>query len=445
MTPGARIKAATEILEHLMRTGEPADRHLKGWGAKNRYAGSKDRRFLRELIFNAQRHRASYEAAMGEGSPRALTLAAVRWGQDFDVEALAKVCTGEGHNAPALSDVEKAALAPDAAPEVIEWPAWTLEELGQGRADEETQALARALNEIAPLDLRVNAAKAERGAVLNALEAVGFGAKAAALSPLGIRIERTATDMESQNVRGLPLFQDGRIEVQDEGSQLVSLLAGAKPGDQVVELCAGGGGKTLVLGAALDGKGQLYACDTNEQRLRAGQMRVKRAGLHVVQPKVISSWDPASDASKGGPDPDLEEIEGKADLVYLDVPCSGSGAWRRQPDGKWNLTPERLEEFLGVQAAILRRGARLVKPGGQLVYVTCSVFARENGTQVRAFLDTAIDFAAQPIRQLWESNISQPFPDALEGGVVDDNFLQLSPPVSGTDGFFFAAFTKTPG
>jgi 16S rRNA (cytosine967-C5)-methyltransferase len=424
-----------------MRSGEPADRYLKKWGAKNRYAGSKDRRFLRELIFDALRHRASYAKAMGGADARALTLAAARWGRGFAPADIDAACTGEGHNAPALTAAEKAALAAEAAPDMPEWPEWALAELGQGRDEAETAALAAALNEIAPLDLRVNTAKAKRHEVLAALEAVGFPAKPCAFSPIGIRIARSAAEMESQNVRGLPLFRDGRIEIQDEGSQLVALLAGVTPGAQAIELCAGGGGKTLVLGAGLEGKGQLYACDTDEKRLAAGQTRVRRAGLHVVQPKRITPWDPGA----GGEDPDLEDLNAKMDLVYLDVPCSGSGAWRRQPDGKWNLTAERLEELIAVQAAILRRGARLVKPGGRLVYVTCSVFARENADQARAFLAQTEDFAPLPVPQLWESHISAPFPSALEGGLVDDTGLQLSPTQSGTDGFFFAAFTRHSG
>ncbi len=438
MTPGARIKAATEILEHLARTNEPADRYLKSWGSRNRFAGSKDRRFLRELTYDALRHRASYAQAMGDDSPRALALAAMRWGQDLALDALAEVCTGEGHNAASLSDAERSALEADAAPDVLEWPTWTLDELARGRGEDEKSAIAKALNETAPVDLRVNVAKAKRDDVLAALEAVGFGAKPARFSPAGIRVARKQGEMQGQNIRALPLFRDGRIEIQDEGSQLVALLAGVKPGMQVIDLCAGGGGKTLVLGNALEGSGQLFACDINETRLKAGQERVRRAGLHVVQPKLIAPWDP----TQGGTDPDLEELAGKADLVFLDVPCSGSGAWRRQPDGKWNLTLEKLDEFVATQAAILRRGAQLVKPGGRLVYVTCSVFERENADQIRGFRQQTDEFEIEKISALWESAISKPFPKALDAGFVEGGFLQLSPNISGTDGFFVAVLTR---
>lgn len=437
MTPGARIKAATEIFTEIATSGQPADQYLKAWGTKNRYAGSKDRRFLRSLIFSCLRHRASYAATMGSDDPRAIVLAGMRWAEGFDLPALDAACSGEGHAAAPLSDAERAALTADTPTLSLEWPEWALEELRKGRDKAEADALAVALNEVAPLDLRVNAAKAKRDQVLMALEAVGFPVKPTPLSPMGLRIARDESSMEGQNIRALPLFRDGRIEVQDEGSQLVALLGGVSPGEQVVELCAGGGGKTLVLGERLNGKGQLYAFDTDKARLARGQERVKRAELHVVQPRQITPWEAAE-----GADPELAELEGKADLVYLDVPCSGSGAWRRGPDGKWALTPERLAELVGTQAAILRRGARLVKPGGRLLYVTCSVFATENQDQIARFLQQTDEFEPQSIPEIWAAHISNPFPSALEGALVPTGGIQLSPISSGTDGFFAAAFTR---
>ncbi len=441
MTPGARIKTAGEILEALSTSREPADRYLRSWGSKNRYAGSKDRRFLKAVVFDVLRHRASYAEAMGSDDPRGLALAAVRWGQEFSLEEVAKACTGARHDAPKLSDAERTALSPGAAPDVLEWPTWGLEELGKGRSEEETAKLARALNTMAPLDLRVNLSKAKRDDVLGALEAVGFAAKPSLFSPRGIRISRGEGEMESKNIRALPLFSDGRIEIQDEGSQLVALLAGAKPGMQVIELCAGGGGKTLVLAEALEKSGQVFACDTDPARLRNGQERVKRAGISNVQPLQITPWE-----AEAGDDPELEDHAGKADLVYLDVPCSGSGAWRRQPDGKWRMAQEDLDALNATQSAILKRGARLVKPGGTLVYVTCSVFARENADQINTFLEQAGDFEAQDIAKLWESNIAAPFPaileSAVEPGLVAGSYLQLSPVISGTDGFFTAVLKR---
>jgi len=437
MTPGARIKTAAEIIQDLNASKEPADRYMRSWGTKNRYAGSKDRRFLKAVIFDVQRHRASYAAAMGSDDPRALTLAAMRWGQDFSVDEIAKACTGARHDAEKLSDAEKTALTPGAAAEVLEWPQWALEELAHGRSKEDADDLARALNKLAPLDMRVNSAKADHDDVLAALEAVGFAAKPSPFSPVGIRITRTEGEMESQNIRALPLFRDGRIEVQDEGSQLVAMLAGAKPGMQIIELCAGGGGKTLVLGEALEKSGQIFACDTDPNRLRNGQERVKRAGLSNVQPQQITPWNANGDA-----DPDLEMHVGKADLVYLDVPCSGSGAWRRQPDAKWRLAPEDLEGIAQTQAEIIDRGARLVKPGGLLAYITCSVFARENADQVQAFLERNLGFEALDIAPLWESNIAAPFPKSLAPALVKKNLLQLSPVNGGTDGFFAAILKR---
>ncbi len=438
MTPGARIKAASDILSELERTGQAADRYLKSWAGKNRYAGSKDRRYLRDLVFTVLRHRASYESAMGQGTPRALVLAGARWGMGASCDDLAAVCNGEGHNAEPLNDAETKALLADTPPEAIEWPAWALEELARGRTDDATQALALALTDIAPLDLRVNTSKTDRATALAALEAVGFPAKATPFSPVGIRIERKIGAMDGQNVRALPMFMDGRIEVQDEASQLATLLAGAKSGMQVIELCAGGGGKTLVLGAAMGRSGQIIACDVDERRLKAGQTRVKRAGLHNVQPKLISDWAPDGSST----DPDLEEFVGRADLVLLDVPCSGSGAWRRQPEGKWNLDKDAVDQLVETQRRILQRGAALVKPGGRLAFVTCSVFARENTDQVQWFLEQLPEFSIEPCDAAWESDISEPFPVALKDGLGETGSIQLSPTLSGTDGFFVALFRR---
>lgn len=440
MTPGARIKAATDILIELERTGTPADRFLKQWATKNRYAGSKDRRFLKELVYDVLRHRMSYEGAMEDASPRALVLAGVRWGQKIPLEEIDSACTGEGHAAAPLSDAEREALSAEAAAEVVEWPDWALEELEVGRSKEAAEALALDLTDIAPLDLRVNIAATDRQTVLSALEAVGFPVKPAPFSPIGIRIERNIGEMDGQNVRALPLYLDGRIEVQDEASQLVGMIPGAPKGGQVVELCAGGGGKTLVLSTQMGRTGQIIACDVDERRLKAGQSRVKRAGLHNVQPKHISAWTPDGSSA----DPDLEDFSGKADLVFLDVPCSGSGAWRRQPDGKWNMDRERLDQLIGIQRDILLRGARLVKPGSLMAYVTCSVFARENAAQVAWFLEHSADFSAEPVKAAWEANVSSPFPVALDAGLGEAGTLQLSPDISGTDGFFIALLRRAP-
>ncbi len=440
VTPGARIQAAIDILNDLEQTGLAADRYFKNWAAKNRYAGSKDRRYLRELVFHVLRHRASFEGAMGAATPRALALAGARWGMEASAEEIASCCNGDGHNAQPLSGEELAALQADTAPEVVEWPVWALEELKPGRTDDQVEELALALTDIAPLDLRVNTAKIDRKTTLAALEAVGFAAKPTPFSPIGIRIARSAGTMDGQNVRALPLFNDGRIEVQDEASQIAALLAGAKSGQQVIELCAGGGGKTLVLGAAMGRSGQIIACDVDERRLKSGQARVKRAGLHNVQPKLIADWSPDG----GAADPDLEDFAGKADLVLLDVPCSGSGAWRRQPEGKWNLDTETIDKLVETQRGILKRGARLVKPGGRLAYVTCSVFQRENGAQVDWFLGQAPDFALENIPEAWEADVSNPFPLDLNEALGEPGWLQLSPTISGTDGFFIALMRRAP-
>ena len=365
-------------------------------------------------------------------------------------------------------------------PGSLNWPNWLRDKMIVQHAVR-GEDLMRALLESAPLDLRVNAAEGERDPAVEALKSVGFPAAPTPYSPWGIRVARDA-DLVGANIRALPMFRDGKIEIQDEGSQLTALLSGARPGEQILELCAGGGGKTLALAAMTGRKGQIYACDIDAARLKTGQERIKRARLHTVQPRHIRAWDPKS----GGADPDLESFAGKIDLVFLDVPCTGSGAWRRAPDAKWRLTPETFARLRETQAAILRRGARLAKPGGRMVYVTCSLFAEENADQVSAFLDSQHrtllsppalrgrvreggdapantphpadvasdlghplpqgerEFQLSDMATLWREGLGGEPPD---GTLIDipgasGAGLQLSPVTTHTDGFFIAVLQR---
>ena len=445
MTPGARIQAAIEILEALQENPQPADDAVRAWGTSHRFAGSKDRAAIRSLVFESFRHRGHAYALMGEESSRATIIGALRIGMGLKPTEIASAMTGNAYDAKPLTEKECAALegqSPKGG--TLNWPRWLAEKL-EAEYRDTAEALMGALNETAPLDIRVNTLLATRDEVLAALLSVGFPAEPTPFSPWGIRIARNE-DMVGANIRTLPMFRAGVIDVQDEGSQLVSLFACAAPGMQIMELCAGGGGKTLALAAAMEQSGQIYACDVDERRLRAGQERVARAGVHNVQPKLIHHW-----AAQDGKDPDLEDYAGKMDLVFLDVPCTGSGAWRRQPEAKWQLTPERLAEFAALQASILRRGSRLVKHGGQLVYVTCSVLAEENGEQVEAFLARHSDFkvhAPDALRQAQGDSFksimrSLSKHDSEQISRWPRGGLQLSPVTTHTDGFFFAAFERT--
>jgi 16S rRNA (cytosine967-C5)-methyltransferase len=491
MTPGARIQAAIEILEELEREPQPADKAMKSWGTAHRFAGAKDRAAIRSLIFATYRHRGAAAMLMGAQNARALVLGGLRLGIGWKAGDIDAAMTGRAHDAAPLTAEERARLEGPRpkADGALNWPDWLAEKMRAAHG-EAAEPLMAALMETAPLDIRVNSLKAKREDVIAALTSVGFPAEPTPYSPLGIRIARDE-DLVGANIRTLPMFRSGVIDVQDEGSQLVSLLAGAAPGQQVLELCAGGGGKTLALASSMGQSGQIYACDVDVRRLKAGQERVARAGVHNVQPKLIHHWS----AQEEGRDPDLEEYAGKMDLVFLDVPCTGSGAWRRQPDAKWQLAPARLAEFVALQASILERGRRLVKPGGRLAYVTCSVFAEENAEQVSAFLARHKNDSPLPLREgvramsesssgafaartgrgrngesLSETPHHSPPPQGGRGsgwGLLDlgpvwrdriggeqplgtrvasavaAHALQLSPIATGTDGFFFALLERT--
>ena len=475
MTPGARIGAAIEILEDLAANPRPADKALREWGASHRFAGSKDRAAIRSHVFAAFRRRGEAASLMGSESARAQVLGASVIALGISAtEIAASIGTGK-HDPLAVTADERAKLE-TAAPHgrghgAINWPDWLRDKLNASygaRAEE----LMAALLETAPLDLRVNIAESERAPVIEALRAVGFPAEPTPFSPWGVRITRDV-DLVGSNIRALPMFRGGTIEIQDEGSQLTAFLSGAKAGEQVLELCAGGGGKTLALAAMMGRAGQIYACDVDWTRLKAGQDRARRAHLHIVQPREINAWDLA-----GGKDPDLEALAGKMDLVFLDVPCTGSGAWRRAPDAKWRLTREAFARYIEAQAAILRRGARLVKPGGRMIYVTCSVFAEENAEQISRFLSLpvyggsapdliggeggtaavppAADGGTSPVNgggnewrlcdlgAVWHSALESEPPQGTRVSIPDaeGSALQLSPVTTGTDGFFIALLER---
>ena len=441
MTPGARIGAAIEILEDLTANPRPADKALREWGAAHRFAGSKDRAAVRTHVFAAFRRRGEAADLMGSEQARAIVLGsllALGW---TPAEIAGSIGTGK-HDPAAITLAERAKLEAGRpsvrASGAINWPEWLRAKLSEAygsRADE----LMAALLEMAPLDLRVNIAESGRAPVIEALSAVGFPAAPTPFSPWGVRIARDE-DLVGSNIRALPMFRAGTIEIQDEGSQITALLSGAKAGDQILELCAGGGGKTLALAAMMGRKGQIYACDVDWTRLKAGQERARRASLHIVQPREINQWDPKA----GGDDPDLQSLAGKMDLVFLDVPCTGSGAWRRAPDAKWRLTKEAFARYIEAQSGILRRGARLVKPGGRMIYVTCSVFAEENAEQISRFLDKQSDWQLADLGAAWRHALGSEAPQGTTASIpgAQGAALQLSPTTTGTDGFFIALLER---
>jgi 16S rRNA (cytosine967-C5)-methyltransferase len=428
MTPAARLQAAIEALTDIDARRRPVADALKDWGLSHRFAGSKDRAAIGNLAYDALRWRLSSAWIMGADTPRALVLGTVgyRWGLGAD--GLATMIADDPHAPAPLGDAERDRLAASdlsAAPDhvradVPEWIAPHFRRLFGADWVEEGAALALR----PPLDLRVNRLKADRERVLKAL--ARFDAVATSHSPDGIRIAPTKGEGRHPNVQVEPAFQKGWFEVQDEGSQLAALLVGARPGEQVLDLCAGAGGKTLALAAAMENKGQIVATDRDRSRLAPIFDRLKRAGTRNVQVREA-----------GAP---LDDLAGRMDAVLIDAPCSGTGTWRRHPDAKWRLTERAVGERMAEQRAILADAARYVKPGGRLVYVTCSLLPEEDGDQVGAFLAEHGDF--RNIGADAEFSATLKSHGLSEGDAGQPGSVILTPRRSNTDGFFVAVLGR---
>jgi 16S rRNA (cytosine967-C5)-methyltransferase len=431
MTPAARASAAIEILADIEARKRPAAEALKDWGVSHRFAGSGDRAAIGNLVFDCLRTRASAAYGMGEASPRSLVLRTLVMGWGLSPGEVAALADGSRHAPDPLTEAELAGLKRELsadAPAFVrgDYPQWLGPEFerafGAG-AVEEGASLARR----APVDLRVNTLKADRDKVLRALRR--FEVRPTPHSPVGVRIEHAPGPGKSPHVEAEPGHGKGWYEVQDEGSQIATLLSGARPRQQIIDLCAGAGGKTLELAALMANTGQLYAYDADRVRLRPIFERLKRAGVRNVQ--VL----PAGDAEA------LSKLDGKIDVVLVDAPCTGSGVWRRRPDAKWRLSPHMLAARLDDQHAVLDEGARLVKPGGRLVYITCSVVPAENRDQVAAFLARQPEFKLVPWRQLWEQALPGVTPIPSADGSTET--LLMTPRRHGTDGFFVAVLQRS--
>jgi len=431
MTPGARAAAAVEVLTDIDARNRPAAEALKDWGLSHRFAGSSDRAAIGNLVFDCLRGRASAAFAMGEGSPRALILRTLvdRW--LLAPDKVAALADGSRYALAPLTETEVAGLRRDLpadAPAHVrgDYPEW-LEPEFERAFGEDAAGQGAALARRAPVDLRVNTLKADREKVLKALRR--FEPKPTPHSPAGIRVEQAPGPGRSPHLEAEPGHGKGWYEVQDEGSQLATLLSGARPRQQVLDLCAGAGGKTLALAALMENTGQLYAFDTDRLRLRPIFERLKRAGVRNIQ--VLPPGDLQA----------LTALTGKMDLVLIDAPCSGSGVWRRRPDAKWRLSPAMVEARRAEQMAVLEQGAGLVKPGGRLAYITCSVLPSENRDQVDGFLSRHPEFTLIPWPKLWEQSLPDqaPVPSADGSGET----LLMTPRDHGTDGFFVAVMQRS--
>ncbi|WP_315780996.1 RsmB/NOP family class I SAM-dependent RNA methyltransferase [Bradyrhizobium sp. SZCCHNPS1003] len=431
MTPAARLSAAIDIIETIEADRAPAAKALKDWGTSHRFAGSGDRAAIAGLVWDVLRRRASSAYLMEDDTARARVLGMLKLERGLDVATIGAMCDGSRFAPPPLNAQEEKALATrttEGAPPPVagDYPDWLDPYLAAVFGDDRV-AEAMAMASRAPLDLRVNTLKAKRDKVQASLK--HLGAVPTSWSPIGLRITLGA-DARNPGIHAEEDFIKGAIEVQDEGSQLAALFTAAKPGEQVIDLCAGAGGKTLALAAMMGGKGRLIATDHDKRQLAPIHERLSRAGVHNADVR----------SPKGDADP-LADIKASADLVVIDAPCTGTGTWRRNPDAKWRMRPSALEIRLKDQAEVLDRAASLVKPGGRIAYITCSVLQPENGDQVRAFVERHPEFAVQPPEQtatvLWDK--AEAF---AEAALKTPEGWLMTPRRTGTDGFFVSVLKK---
>ncbi len=430
MTPSGRLAAAIDVMADIEARHRPATDALKDWSLSHRFAGSKDRAAVAALVYDALRRRASSAWIMGAETPRAIMLGSLARAGRLDAAAIAALCSGDAYAPEPLSEAEAAAFAAahlENAPAPVrgDFPAWLEPALREVFAGDLVAEML-AMTERAPLDLRVNTLKTTRDKAIAALDHLRPAAASHARN--GLRLPLGA-DGRGPALSGEPAFVKGLIEVQDEGSQLAVLLAAPRPGSQVLDLCAGGGGKTLALAAAMENRGQVYASDTDGRRLSGLYPRLEKSGAHNVQIR----------SPKRGVPP-LDDLRGACDLVLVDAPCTGTGTWRRNPDAKWRVRPGALEQRIKEQEAVLAQAVSYVKPGGRLCYVTCSLLAVENEARVSHFLGEHADFAALPPATVAEA---AGLPALAAYADRSQTGIRLSPLRTGTDGFFVASLLRS--
>lgn len=430
MQQAGRIQAAIDVLGDVIRQHTPVNMALRDWGKANRFAGSKDRTAIGNYVHDVLRYKSSLAWQMDEDTPRALILGLLVHHYEEEPETLSEMIKTAKYGpkpitADELSRLKKGLPLKDAplwvqanVPEWL-WPAFE-NNFGDNAVSEGQALCARA-----GLDLRVNTLKGNRKTLVKTLES--FGVMPTPLSPVGLRVlPQTGALSRLPNIQIEPCYQMGEVDIQDEGSQLLSLLVNAKLGEKILDLCAGGGGKTLALAADTHDKADIYAFDIDKRRLAPLYQRAKRAGadsLHIINP----------------PYKNLTDLKGKMDKVVIDAPCTGVGTWRRKPDTKWRLKLETLETRLNEQEKILDNAASYLRPGGLLFYMTCSVLAEENEGRIYPFLENHPEFTLLSAGEVWEERfgVNGPKPWSEDGCS-----LTLTPALTGTDGFFFAVMEK---
>ena len=441
MTPGARVAATIELLDEIVsRSERPADLVSNAYFRARRFIGSGDRRAVSERVWSILRRygqlfwwleRTRHPAHHSGGSARAIVAADLILVEGQNLAQVAAMFDGGRYRPAPLDEPELRALRQMEGhslphPEQPDWvrlnvQEWVAPHLKEAYGEAWGREIA-ALETPPPVDLRVNRLKATIDEARAALHREGIETEPMRYAAHGLRLKRRLSVVTGE------AFQNGLVEIQDEGSQLVAALVDARPGMQVADYCAGAGGKTLAMAAGMNNKGRVVALDVYESRLDRSAQRLRRAGAHNVERRALDG-----DNRKW-----LKRQAGAFDRVLVDAPCTGSGTWRRNPDGRWTLRPEDLAELVPKQAAILDAAARLVKPGGGLIYATCSVLPAENERQVEAFLERHADFAIVPVADIWRDALASEPPAEVAAGP----YLRLSPLRHGTDGFFAATLVR---
>lgn len=433
MRAGGRISAAILILADVLERHRPVNMAVREWGKRSRYAGSKDRAWVSGLVMDALRRRASIGNHMGHDDPRALVLGTLRFVWNWPAEEIEQASYDE-HGPTPLTNAELEALKREfvaSAPLHVagDFPDWMtphVERVFGAGSLQEMQAMAVR----ADVGLRINTLKAEGAAVDEALSAAH-----AVRSPLlkaAYHIPARDPAERESSIETIPAYSKGWVEVQDVGSQIAAAAANAQPGEQVLDFCAGGGGKTLALAAQMQNKGQIYAYDIDAKRLSALSPRLKRSGAHNVQ-----LVDPRGEDSLSG-------LLGEMDVVFVDAPCTGTGTWRRRPDSKWRLRPNQLSRRLDDQRLVLREAAKYVRSGGRILYATCSFLMEENEDRVSEFLQEYTDFTEEDAAEaaIASGQLTEQGEELVKRFRTAHGSVRLTPARSGTDGFFFSVLRK---
>ncbi|MGN6831355.1 RsmB/NOP family class I SAM-dependent RNA methyltransferase [Paucibacter sp. M5-1] len=419
MHPNALLEMSCELLRAVLKMDAPADGVVSAFFRKNKALGQRERHALAETTYAVLRQRLQLQHLAQSGTgPLERRLAILAW-QGSETFLRGALSPTEQQWLAQVQAIDKSGLAPKLRHNL---PEWLAEPLLHRLGDEGFWALAASMNEGAPLDLRANVQKAKREEVQEALRAAGVSAEPTPFSPWGLRVQGKPA------LNKLEVFTSGAVEVQDEGSQLLALLLDAKRSEMVVDFCAGAGGKTLALGAAMRNTGRLYAFDVSGHRLAALKPRLARSGLSNVYPTQIAHER----------DDRIKRLSGKIDRVLVDAPCSGLGTLRRNPDLKWRQSPQAIAELQAKQTAILNSAARLLKSGGRLVYATCSLLDAENEGIAEAFSAAHPEFKLLDAgEQLARAHVAQ------AERLVDRGYLRLWPHQHQTDGFFAAVWERS--